>query len=108
MEKLTNKSGRNDFYLSPDNSKMVIRYSYSNVPPELFWISTGSATLTQITSSQSAEFESYTWREPQNVTFKASDNAEVHARLYRPENPQQNGPAVIFVHGAGYLQNAHK
>ncbi len=25
-----------------------------------------------------------------------------------PENPVENGPAVIFVHGAGYLQNAHK
>ena len=32
----------------------------------------------------------------------------VPARLYRPENPENNGPAVIFVHGAGYLQNAHK
>jgi dipeptidyl aminopeptidase/acylaminoacyl peptidase len=32
----------------------------------------------------------------------------VHARLYRPEDPAADGPAVIFVHGAGYLQNAHQ
>jgi dipeptidyl aminopeptidase/acylaminoacyl peptidase len=30
----------------------------------------------------------------------------VYARLYKPSSP--NGAAVIFVHGAGYTQNAHK
>jgi dipeptidyl aminopeptidase/acylaminoacyl peptidase len=32
----------------------------------------------------------------------------VYARLYKPVNPHPGRPAVIFVHGAGYLQNAHK
>ena len=32
----------------------------------------------------------------------------MYARLYQPKNVKANGPAVIFVHGAGYLQNAHK
>jgi dipeptidyl aminopeptidase/acylaminoacyl peptidase len=32
----------------------------------------------------------------------------VYARLYRPQSAQKNGAGVIFVHGAGYLQNAHK
>lgn len=108
MEKITNKTGRNDFYLSPDNSKMIIRYSYSNVPPELYWASTGSTELNKITDSPSSEFKSYSWREPEIVNFTAEDGANVYARLYRPANPEQNGPAVIFVHGAGYLQNAHK
>jgi dipeptidyl aminopeptidase/acylaminoacyl peptidase len=109
MEKLTSQPGRNDFYLSPDNLKMAISHSYSNKPTELFWMETDAGkSMNQITNSQSAEFKSYSWREPEIVTFKARDNAEVYARLYRPENPQPNGPAVIFVHGAGYLQNAHK
>jgi dipeptidyl aminopeptidase/acylaminoacyl peptidase len=42
------------------------------------------------------------------VTFTARDGAEVYARLYKPQDWQPGGPAVIFVHGAGYLQNAHK
>jgi dipeptidyl aminopeptidase/acylaminoacyl peptidase len=108
MEKLTNKPGRNDFYLSPDNSKIAISYSYSNQPTELYWMPAGANTMNQITNSQSEEYKSYPWREPEIVTFKARDGAEVYARLYRPAIPQQNGPAVIFVHGAGYLQNAHK
>src|SRR5690606_23454700 len=60
----------------------------------------------QITNSLSAEFKSYPWRDPILTTFKARDGADVYTRLYKPEKP--NGAAVIFVHGAGYLQNAHK
>ncbi len=29
-------------------------------------------------------------------------------RVYKPANFQRGGPAVVFVHGAGYLQNVHK
>lgn len=32
----------------------------------------------------------------------------VPARLYRPSDSERSGKAVIFVHGAGYLQNAHR
>ncbi len=40
------------------------------------------------------------------VTFRARDGADVYARIYKPAVP--NKAAVVFVHGAGYLQNAHK
>ena len=50
--------------------------------------------------------------EPQLVTYKARDGAEVYARFYTPEmvgaRRASQQPAVIFVHGAGYLQNAHR
>jgi dipeptidyl aminopeptidase/acylaminoacyl peptidase len=42
------------------------------------------------------------------ITFKASDGADVYARIYKPANSHPNKPAVNFVHGAGYLQNVHK
>ena len=62
----------------------------------------------QLTSGQSESFKSYAWRDPQLVTFKAQDGAMVPARLYTPDSKVKNGAAVIFVHGAGYLQNVHK
>ena len=39
----------------------------------------------------------------------ASDGKRVPARIYRPEDfgATPNGAAVLFVHGAGYLQNVH-
>ncbi len=113
-EKLTSMTGAHEVSLSPDEKWIAYRYSYSNKPWELYLqenLSTGRAGKSgakpqQITNSLTAEFKSYHWRDPEVTTFKARDGADVHTRVYKPEKP--NGAAVIFVHGAGYLQNAHK
>ncbi|MGB7786619.1 MAG: prolyl oligopeptidase family serine peptidase [Salinimicrobium sp.] len=109
MQQLTKLSGNNEVHLSPDEKYMAIRYSYSNKPWELHLKKTSArAEAKQLTSGQSEEFRSYDWRDPQLIKFKAEDGAMVPARLYTPSKNAKNGAAVIFVHGAGYLQNAHK
>ncbi len=109
MVQLTSVEGNNEVTLSPDEKYLAIRYSFANKPEELYLQENkAGAQAIQITSSTTAEFNKYPWRVPEFITFKAEDGAEVYARLYRPENPTKQGPAVIFVHGAGYLQNAHK
>jgi len=105
--RITTLEGRNDAELSPDEKRLAILYSFSNRFPELYVMENKpGAKAVQITDSRSKEFGSYDWRAPEVLTFTARDGAEVPARLYKPETP--NGAAVIFVHGAGYLQNAHK
>ncbi len=106
MEKLTHMKGRNDVLLSPDEKILLIRYSYANQPWELY-LDKGEGPV-QITESLTKEFLGYTWRIPEFIWVKASDGEMIPARLYRPEPEKANGAAVIFVHGAGYLQNAHK
>lgn len=109
MEKLTTMTGNNNVILSPDEKKLAILYSFSNKPEEIYLQDNkAGATSTQLTSGQSEEFKAYNWREPKNVRFTAADGAQVPARLYSPDPARKNGAAVIFVHGAGYLQNAHK
>lgn len=109
MEKLTSMTGNNEVTLSPDEKKLAILYSYSNQPTELFIQDAKvGAKATQLTAGQSAEFKAYSWRDPQIVRFSAEDGAQVPARLYLPDPAKKNGAAVIFVHGAGYLQNVHK
>ena len=109
MEQLTNLTGKNEVYLSPDEKYMAIRHSYSNKPWELYLKKTSArAEAKQLTSGQSEAFSSYDWRDPQLVKFEAEDGAMVPARLYTPSEKAKNGAAVIFVHGAGYLQNVHK
>ena len=109
MQKLTSLTGNNEVNLSPDEKYMAIRYSYTNKPWELYLKKTSAnAEAKQVTSGQSSEFKSYDWRDPQMVRFEAEDGAKVPARLYKPTEEAKNGAAVIFVHGAGYLQNAHK
>jgi dipeptidyl aminopeptidase/acylaminoacyl peptidase len=106
-EQLTSMTGAHEVILSPDEKWLSYRYSYSNKPWELFIQENKPAAKPQpVTHSLSEEFKSYPWRDPEVMTLKARDGADVYSRLYKPAKP--NGAAVIFVHGAGYLQNAHK
>jgi dipeptidyl aminopeptidase/acylaminoacyl peptidase len=109
-EKLTTMNGANEVEVSPDEKWLAIRHSYSNKPWELYLQENiAGAKPVQVTQKAiSAEFASYPWRDPELIRFTASDGATVYARLYKPANPHPAKPAVIFVHGAGYLQNAHK
>jgi len=109
LTQLTSMEGNNEVTLSPDEKYLAIRYSFANKPWELYMQENKpGANAEQLTHSTTGAFNSYPWRVPDFITFKASDGATVHARLYRPENPENQGAAVIFVHGAGYLQNAHR
>lgn len=102
------KDGSHEVTLSPDEKWMAVRYSYKNKPWELYISSVKeNAELTQVTTSTKDSFDKYQWIEPELITFKAKDGKDIYARLYKPEESKGNKAAVIFVHGAGYLQNAH-
>lgn len=113
-ERLTRMTGSSNVTLSPDEKTIAFLYSYSNKPWELYLQDNTApgkspAAAVQVTSkAKSAEFASYNWRDPELTSFTARDGASVWARIYQPANPDPKKPAVIFVHGAGYLQNAHK
>ncbi|MGN8068389.1 prolyl oligopeptidase family serine peptidase [Mucilaginibacter sp. 22184] len=103
--KITGMKGGNDVTLSPDEKWLAIRYSYSNKPWELYLQpNKPGAKAVQVTHSVSAEFNSYAWRDPEIITFKNRYGADVYARQYLPKKADPAKPAVIFVHGAGYLQ----
>ncbi len=107
--RLTPKTGANQVVLSPDGSHLAYLYSTATQPWELFIQDNKPlATPSQITESLSKNFKSYAWREPKLITIKARDGVEVYARLYEGKGKKGGKPAVIFVHGAGYLQNAHR
>ena len=109
-EKITTATGAHQVVVSPDEKWLADLYSYSTQPWELLLKENKtSGKEEQVTFlAKSAEFNSYKWKDPEVVSFTARDGATVYARLYKPANPHPNKPAVLFVHGAGYLQNAHK
>jgi dipeptidyl aminopeptidase/acylaminoacyl peptidase len=101
-------NGYHDVQVSPDEKLLLVRYSNANTPWELFVAAnTASTKMLQITHSSTAKFQSYPWRTPPIIQYVASDSVKVSARLYEPKITEKNGAAVLFVHGAGYLQNAH-
>ncbi len=109
--RLTSMPGNNQAVVSPDQTKLEILRSFSNKPAELYIApnKTGvtEAEIKQVTNSPTDEWKSYKWITPPIVSIKARDGATVYGRLYKPSNFKKGGPAVMFVHGAGYLQNVH-
>ncbi|MBN9381443.1 MAG: prolyl oligopeptidase family serine peptidase [Chitinophagaceae bacterium] len=120
LQRITTLTGASQVTLSPDEKYLAILYSYTNKPWELYLQDNkpGSQPRQITTLAMSDAFKAYPWRDPQLITFQARDGATVYARLYRPGHLSGSTPpdpdlsvphpAVIFVHGAGYLQNAHK
>ena len=108
LQPILTSDGAHEVSISPDESTLLVRYSYKDKPWELYIASNvKNAKLSPITNSTSEAFKSYKWRKPEVITYKAKDGATVYARVYQPEEAKANKAAVIFVHGAGYLQNAH-
>lgn len=106
--KITQETGNHEITISPNGKYFADLFSFSNKPWELFVQHINGDNRKQITVSTTNEFNSYDWRIPEMVKFTANDGKKVTARLYKAKNGTQNKPAIIFVHGAGYLQNAHK
>jgi len=101
LTKLTSKSGWHNAVISPDGKALAEIYSFTNVPPEVY------AGAARVTTSPAPDFATYPWTDAPIVHFRARDGAEIPTRIYKPEG-WTGGPAVIFVHGAGYLQNVHR
>ena len=101
--------GFNEVRLSPDEKNLVVRQSFAHKPWELYVKENNpmKRDLRQITHSTSDAFESYRWIDPQVISIPASDGVPIFARIYEPTKETKNGAAIFFVHGAGYLQNAH-
>jgi dipeptidyl aminopeptidase/acylaminoacyl peptidase len=111
--KITSMTGSNEGVVSPDGTTVGLIYSYTTKPPEVFVMpNRPGAQAKQITTSPTDEWRAFKWIDPKIITVKARDGAEVYARLYTPEmigaRRDPSHPGVLFVHGAGYLQNAHK
>lgn len=108
--RITAERGRQDVTVSPDGRRIAVVHSFANVPPELYvGENRARASLARVTTSPTAEWLAGPWIVPEIIHVTARDGVDVPARIYRPQDlgATPNGSAVIFVHGAGYLQNVH-
>jgi len=111
-EQLTELGGINTYVLSPDESSLLITHSSALQPPELFVQSVREHNPQQLTSTVSEAFNALPWAKPEIVPVPSSHVDEpIYSRVYKPADfdPEREEayPAVVFIHGAGYLQNAH-
>ena len=109
LTRITQAPGKHTTFVSPDEQWIADVYSYTNKPPELFvQANRAGAESKKLTTSPSPEFSQYPWMDVPIVEFTARDGVKVPARLFKPAAFKRGGPAVVFVHGSGYLQNVDK
>jgi len=63
-----------------------------------------------VTHTVSPAFSAVDWTAPEIVPIPSTHvSRPIYSRVYTPPGPAAPGPrpAVVFVHGAGYLQNSH-
>lgn len=110
-EQLTALHGRTSAILSPDGSRLLLTHSTPTRPPELYVQDAApGAEAHRVTNSVTDAFAAIAWIEPAIVEVPSRRGGVIHARLYAPADPstREQRPAVLFIHGAGYLQNAHR
>jgi len=115
-EMLTNLNGMTDFVLSPNEDTLLLTHSTLAMPPELYIMPVdGQRQATKLTSTVSDAFLSIDWTVPSIVAIKSSHTDQpIYSRVYTPQatsssqiDNTEKRRAVVFNHGAGYLQNAH-
>jgi dipeptidyl aminopeptidase/acylaminoacyl peptidase len=96
------------------NPVMLFEGSQWNKPTELFRIQLcpncrGLSMAEQITRSTPEAFGKMPWAAPKFIDIAAKDGKPIKSKIYLPAGfsaaDPKKYPMVIFVHGAGYLQN---
>ena len=105
------------FALAPDGSMAAYTESFVDRPAELFVVDLPqagekAAAPRRLTDSVSETFAKMDWEPATLVDVPSRHGREIRGRLHLPPEDAptlEDGrhPAVLFVHGAGYLQNAH-
>ena len=111
LERVTQYKGMQDFALSHDDKQLLVTHSSSYVPPQLAIANAdGSGTPRELGDMRTPAFAAMNWLTPEVVEVPSTHfKGVIYAKLYKPANFDKSvkHPAVVFVHGAGYLQNVH-
>jgi dipeptidyl aminopeptidase/acylaminoacyl peptidase len=130
-EQLTHLGGLTGFWPSLDESQLLIVHSSLARHDELYvQPNRPGADARRVTDTVSPAFQAERWTVPDVVPIPSSHGAGViYSRVYTPASPAGDAasaapaaaggtggtagarggkrPAVVFIHGAGYLQDAH-
>ena len=101
--------GDQPFIISHDGTDLLFRHSAPNKPPEWYLQENRpKAEPRQITNTTSLAFSEQSWQQPAFIDIPSTHfDGALRARVYAPAKTKDLLPIIVFVHGAGYLQNAH-
>jgi dipeptidyl aminopeptidase/acylaminoacyl peptidase len=100
--------------LQLEKQSLIFQGSKWNQPPEIYSLKGLFYTLcvpdpqfSRLTKTTPEGFLNRKWNEPKFIEIDSRDNKKIPAKIYLPDNfsKTKKYPLVVFVHGAGYLQN---
>ena len=112
LSRVTQYEGVDGFTLSPDGSRLAVLHSAPYLLDQLAVQDAAGGTPRELTDTMKSAYIAHAWIQPQFVEVPSSHGAGVvYAKCYGPAGETDapaSRPAVIFVHGAGYLQDVSK
>ncbi len=103
---------RESFRLSPDRKHVVYERTFWNQPEDLYAINLlNFKEEIRLTNSVPDRFGNIGWQVPEYHRFTGRDGSTMLSMsVLKPQNmkPDTKYPVIVFVHGAGSLQNVYK
>ncbi|MEO6798871.1 MAG: prolyl oligopeptidase family serine peptidase [Rhodanobacter sp.] len=109
LKRLTQYQGADGFKLSPDGAQLAVLHSAPYMFDQLAVQASAGGAPQELTNTMKSAYSSRAWIAPKIVEVPSSHGAGViYAKYYGPKDEADapaSRPAVLFVHGAGYLQD---
>jgi dipeptidyl aminopeptidase/acylaminoacyl peptidase len=111
LQRLTQLQGVEAFDLDRSGKRLLLSFSTPYMRTQISLSNAdGSGAPRQLTDTRTAEYKSMTWIEPEIVKVPSTHfPGVIYGKLYRNPDVSRGAkkPAVLFIHGAGYLQDVH-
>ena len=97
--------------VSSDGSTVLFEHEELGLPSELWCVPfDGSTPARRLTSTIPIAYSQHDWILPEKLQVHSADGSDVRAHVYSPRGstlskPREARPCIVFIHGAGYLQN---
>jgi dipeptidyl aminopeptidase/acylaminoacyl peptidase len=110
LQRLTKLEGVEKAELDRSGKLLLVTHSTPYMRTQISVVKAdGSGAPRELTDTRTADYKSMTWIQPEIVKIPSTHfGGVIYAKLYRdPAAASAKKPAVLFVHGAGYLQDVH-
>jgi dipeptidyl aminopeptidase/acylaminoacyl peptidase len=112
LQRVTQFRGVEKFALDQPGRQLLVSHSAPYIRTQLAVVKAdGSYRTRELTDTRTAEYRALSWIEPEVIKIPSTHfDGVIYAKLYRSAGSAGSAthPGVIFIHGAGYLQNVHQ
>jgi dipeptidyl aminopeptidase/acylaminoacyl peptidase len=111
LQRITQLQGVEKFALEQRGNQLLVTHSSPYVRAQIAVLKAdGSEAAHELTDTRTADYKSIAWIQPEIAEIPSTHiNGVIYAKIYRRADAatMPARPAVIFIHGAGYLQDVH-